>query len=96
VKCNIKSVHDGFLFPTDKGLFFANKFVFLEKVLFIALPSPDLYQMSTGIGGVMAHMRVCTERFNESDGSGPLLRQQVRLSRKDPFFFFVTLELRVE
>lgn len=31
IKCNIKTVHDGFLFPTDKGLWFVNKFVFIPK-----------------------------------------------------------------
>ena len=51
-------------------------------VLFIAWTSPNLYQMSPGIGEGVAQMRVCTERLYEPDGSGPLLRQHVRLSRQ--------------
>ena len=31
IKCNIKSVNDGFLFPLDKGLFFIQKFLFIKK-----------------------------------------------------------------
>jgi hypothetical protein len=31
VKCNIKSVHDGFLFLHKVGLLFVNKFVFIPK-----------------------------------------------------------------
>ena len=95
VKCNIKSVHDGFLFPTDKGMFFANKFVFLEKVLFIAWPFPDVYQMSTEIRGGMAQMRVCTERFYSSDGSGLLFANKFVFLEKvlSSFSFLSSLEL---
>ena len=31
IKCNIKSVNDGFLYPLDKGLFFIQKFLFIKK-----------------------------------------------------------------
>eukprot|EP00293_Proteomonas_sulcata_P010331 CAMPEP_0184290222 /NCGR_PEP_ID=MMETSP1049-20130417/2561_1 /TAXON_ID=77928 /ORGANISM="Proteomonas sulcata, Strain CCMP704" /LENGTH=325 /DNA_ID=CAMNT_0026597341 /DNA_START=27 /DNA_END=1004 /DNA_ORIENTATION=- len=31
VKCNIKSVNDGFLFPYARGLFFVSKFVFIPR-----------------------------------------------------------------